>query len=360
MAAFQKLKIDLNKPKKNFRKDFEPNQYVTAWLENDCAPNSTNIETALVVILRTIGCNWARSESSKGGCNMCGYLNDCIPDTYKISNKDIVEQFSSALEKFNDSDFKFVKIFSSGSFFDTTEISKKAQDGIIDLLNQFNVQTLLLESRPRFVTESAIGFIQSKFSGKLQLAIGLESCNDNVLKYSINKGFSFDDYIQAVKIAQNMDTYLKTYLLLKPPFLTECEAIFDATNSIKILSKDHLTDCISINPVNIQRFTLVEHLYRRNEYRPPWLWSVVEVLKRGYEIISETKIRILSQPTAAGTRRGTHNCGECDKTIINAINDFSLINDTANIRKLVELYCHCIENWKDVIDLENIAMSNIS
>ncbi|MCK5561792.1 MAG: TIGR01210 family radical SAM protein, partial [Thermoplasmata archaeon] len=136
------------------------------------------------------------------------------------------------------------------------------------------------------------------------------------------------------------------------------DAISDVLNSIAQLSKHGLSDVISINPINIQKFTLVEHLFSRHDYRPPWLWSVVEVLTRGAGLLSDGRIRLLSHPTAGGLRTGAHNCGACDKVVLKAINEFSLTGDVA-VFQAPELDCDCREKWRDILELENITKSNL-
>ena len=42
------------------------------------------------------------------------------------------------------------------------------------------------------------------------------------------------------------------------------------------------SDEISVNPMNIQRGTIIDRLHRHNEYRPPWLWSLVEMIKQAH------------------------------------------------------------------------------
>ena len=143
---------------------------------------------------------------------------------------------------------------------------------------------------------------------------------------------------------------------MKPPFLYEADAISDVLNSISEIGSKNLTHCISINPVHIQKFTLVEYLFERGEFRPPWLWSVIEALKRGHKLLQNTGIRLLSSPTAAGTTRGAHNCKNCDGTVLQAINEFSMNNDSDILNNL---YCDCYNDWLDVINLENCVKSII-
>ena len=73
--------------------------------------------------------------------------------------------------------------------------------------------------------------------------------------------FLYYHFQAAAQLVQRSGFSIKTYLLLKPPFLNEHDAIVDVLKSIKVLNQNSLTDCISINPVIIQKFTLVEYLF---------------------------------------------------------------------------------------------------
>lgn len=354
---------DLNTRRMNAQKKYDPKSFVSCWLEDEVLPLTSNVIQSLVIILRTTGCSWARNDfsaskiSQVGGCSMCGYLNDCISDSTKIKNDDLIYQFNAAINKFDNKDIKLVKIFTSGSFLDDKEVHNDVQHKILNIVNDHGIKNVIVETRPEFINKSKVEQLLDKFDGQLQLAIGLESCNNKILKHSINKGFTFEDFCKAIDICRDLDISIKTYLLQKPPFLTERDSIIDVLTSIQTLAKDKLTDCISINPVHVQKFTVIEYLYNRNDFRAPWLWSVVEVLNRGYELLKGSEIQLLSHPTAGGTRRGPHNCLICDKTVLDKINKFSKSNDP-NIFQ--NLHCNCLDIWRDVLKLENIAKSNLN
>jgi radical SAM enzyme (TIGR01210 family) len=355
----------------------KPDQFISSWLEDDNLSHTGSITKALVVILNTHGCSWARNgitlngprntsdvindnfeeHTKPGGCAMCGYINDCADPGVVITKDDIVKQFRSSIEKYPNKPFDLVKIFTSGSFLDDNEIPFGARQEILELCNELSISNLLFESRPEFITKTNLEQLTQSFNGRLQVAIGLESANDKILEHSINKGFTFKDYCQAVQNAKELDVLVKTYLLLKPPFLNEQEAITDVLNSIEVLHSKKLTDCISINPVNIQKFTLIEYLFHRNEYRPPWLWSVHEILKLGHELLEGSDIRLLSQPTAGGKKLGVHNCGTCDPSVLKAINDYSLNNDVSTIAEHGKP-CECKSLWRDVLVLEQITKND--
>ena len=92
------------------------------------------------------------------------------------------------------------------------------------------------------------------------------------------------------------------------------------------------SDEISVNPMNIQRGTVIDRLHRHNEYRPPWLWSLVEMIRRAHPLIHPDGIngdpdqvaRLIVHPTAGGKIRGSHNCGRCDHEVVAATERYAV------------------------------------
>jgi radical SAM enzyme (TIGR01210 family) len=76
----------------------------------------------------------------------------------------------------------------------------------------------------------------------------------------------------------------------------------------------------------------------------------VEVLKTGKKASPDTVI--MSDPVGAGSARGPHNCGKCDKDVAEAIRIFSLTQDTD---VFANLDCECRELWKKVVELEDFT-----
>ena len=285
-----------------------------------------------VVILRTTGC----SHFHAGGCSMCGYNAESSAD---ISAEDLGRQFERAVSKLGD--VAVLKVYTSGSFLDRSEVPSTVAGSILDHCAGTSTR-LLFESRPEYVTDESMAAVVERH-GNVEVAMGLESANDRVLKYSVNKGFTFSDYERATKAIAGAGARIRTYLLLKPPFLTEAEAMEDAIASARKV--DHLSDTISINPVNVQKGTLVERLWKGWAYRPPWLWSVLHVLRE----ISSLDARIVCDPTGGGRERGAHNCGECDGASLEAISRFSMSQDRADLDVPA---CGCRDLWENVTSLE--------
>ena len=183
----------------------------------------------------------------------------------------------------------------------------------------------------------------------LEIAIGLETSNDQIRETCIHKGFRYQDYIRAAKIIRAQDCSLRAYLLFKPPFLTEQEAIDDTITSALAAAQDGATT-ISINPATIHTGTLLEQLWRQKWYRPPWLWSIHQVLGTIREQLP-IPVNVICHPVAGGKRRGPHNCGHCDKQLLQAIRTFSLDQNPGSLKGP---NCACNSQWKVIKQLEAV------
>ncbi len=310
--------------KKQLEKRLDPRRPVAIWKGHDLLGG--RIVESLTVILRTVGCRWNR-------CTMCGYASEGAPATAE----DLLVQFESALQRLSP-DAKVMKIYTSGSFLDPREVPYRVRDRVIDILKSAGIERLVIESRPEHITPERVEACLSRLD--TEFAIGLETSNDLIRQEIICKGFTFEDFALASEAVHDQDGRVKAYLLLKPPLLSEGEALRDAISSAWAARK--YADVLSLNLCNIQRGTYVERLWERGEYRPPWLWSAVEVLKM-------VEGPIICDPVGAGTRRGPHNCGQCDASIAEAIRKHALTQDLSVFK---DLDCECKESWRKVLELE--------
>jgi len=196
----------------------------------------------------------------------------------------------------------------------------------------------------------------TKINQNFAVAIGLEAYDDEVLRFHVNKGFTTKSWERAVANMQKFNIRIKTYLMFKPPFMSEADALNHSVKWIEAVAQK--SDEISVNPMNIQRGTIIDRLHRNNEYRPPWLWSLVEMIKRAHPIIhpdgghngdADQISRLIVHPTAGGRVRGAHNCGECDSHIVAAIERYAVSGD---LREFDGLDCQCQLNWATEIALE--------
>jgi len=298
---------------------------------------------SFVVVLRTTGCRWRR-------CTMCGYWQESgTPQPPEA----LVKQFEFAIHKLKGrcaESPEILKIYTSGSFFDDDELPSAVRLEILKKAAELGVQKVVVESRPEFITPERVGECVERFAG-LEVAIGLETSDDFVREKFINKGFSFKDFLRAAKVVKSEEACLRTYLLMKPPFLTEHAALEDVVRSARAVT---FSDVLSLNLCNVQRNTFLEKLWWERHYRPPWLWSAVEALKRIKEFYEGV---LISDPVGAGSQRGAHNCGRCDKKVAAAIRRFSVTQD---LNVFAEMTCDCVEQWLKILELEEFVFGVIT
>ncbi len=291
----------------------------------------------LTVILKSGGCSW-------GKCRMCGYAFE------RYSSRDpgfLIDRIRAQLawiqEQFDPTSYEMVKIFTSGSFLDPEEVPLLAQKEVV---RAFPGKILLVETRPEHVTGDRLIELreeQGPDPAPFFIAMGVETSDDGIREKCIRKGFSLADAMHAASIAHRVGIGVKSYLLLKPPFLTEHEAIRDMERSIRDVRD--WSEILSLNLCTVQARTEVERYWKRGMYRPPYLWSALQVL-------ASSPVHVLCDPIGGGTQRGPHNCGRCDAEIVRGIRTYSLTGDRELVSSLASIECGCQEEWESVLELE--------
>jgi len=304
---------------------------------------------ALSIVLATSGCSHARSE--KGGCTMCSYILDGAGQN--VPTEDLIQQFQNALTSLKGLMAPIsVKVYTSGSFLDPVEVPPEARAEILKAIDEDDrVRQVVLESRPEYMTDETASLVREILGDReIEIGMGLESADDGIRSLCINKGFSLSDFETALKTAASHGIGTRAYVLVKPPFLTERDALLDALQTI-IAAAELGATTISVNPVNVQKHTLVQRMWSRGHYRPPWLWTVTEILKESRDQVA-SDVNVVCDPVAAGKPRGTHNCGKCDDAFVKAIRQFSLDQSTSHFEVLD---CGCKSQWSHVLEHEDFA-----
>jgi radical SAM enzyme (TIGR01210 family) len=317
------------------RRPKEAKASVTTWREEELLDGE--VVKALVGILETRGCSHDREG---GGCTMCGYAGDTPmrPPT----EEELISQVEHVASRREDA--TWVKLYTSGSMLDPGEVPTAVLEAVVEAFGDADMLTV--ESRAEHVNRRRVEALGD--TERREVAIGLESACDAVLSGSINKGMTLRGFQGAAAHVKDAGARLRAYVLLKPPFLTEAEAIDDAVEAA-VAASEAGADVVSVNPVNIHGDTLVDFLHYRGEYEPPWLWSVVDVLERASRELP-ARTRIVSAPTAGGKVRGAHNCGRCDKDVLRAIEYHRLSGDVEELEAVPG--CDCRARWRAQLELE--------
>jgi radical SAM enzyme (TIGR01210 family) len=333
MDAHNKVMRDIRAKK---QKHYDPHEPTRVWLDEDNTPDG--VYQSLTIILNTGGCRWARA----GGCTMCGYVAESV-EGGSVTHDALMDQIEACLEHERenaDEQSGLVKIYTSGSFLDEREVGAETRRAIAETFADRD--RIVVESLPDFVEADRLADFTS-VGLETDVAIGLETATDRIRHECVNKYFDFSAFVTASEEADAAGTGIKAYLLLKPPFLSESEALDDMIDSVERCAEYAHT--VSMNPTNVQRYTMVDDLYFRGGYRPPWLWSVAAVLRE----TTDAPTIVVSDPVGHGSDRGPHNCGECDDRVQTAIKDFDLRQDPTVFD---QVDCDCRATWEAVLERE--------
>ena len=325
---------------------YDPHEPTRVWLDEDNTPGGTM--RSLTIILNTGGCRWARA----GGCTMCGYVAESV-DGGSVAHEALMDQIAVCTDyeaENADVPAELIKIYTSGSFLDEREVGAETRRGIAETFA--DRERMVVESLPDFVDREKIADFTDR-GLDTDVAIGLETATDRVRHDCVNKYFDFAEFEAACAEAvaadeaagDTVDTGVKAYLLMKPPFLAESEAVADMIDSVERCLAVDGCHTVSMNPCNVQRYTMVDELYFNEGYRPPWLWSVAHVLRETADVDGI----VVSDPVGHGSDRGPHNCKECDDRVQTAIKDFGLRQDPTVFE---QVSCPCEATWEAVMDLE--------
>ena len=123
---------------------------------------------------------------------------------------------------------RHIKLYNSGNFFDQQAIPPADYASIAQRVRAFD--TVIVENHPRLCGDDCVRF-RDLVDGRLELALGLETVHEEVLA-RLNKRMTLHDYERAVRFLRDHDICVRTFILLRPPFLDEQQGIEWAVRSL--------------------------------------------------------------------------------------------------------------------------------
>ncbi len=302
----------------------------------------------LIIHLHSSGCGYAIKT---GGCTMCGFYA-ATSTGRPISTEEYQEQVRDVFSKHDPQSFQIIGLYNAGNILNEDEMPFEALEKICVLFSQNPfIKRLSIESRPEFIDVEKLKRISSILKGKeIELGIGVETLNEKVKDLCINKPCANELLQQKVDILLGIGIVPKAYLLLKPPFMTEKEAIDDFILSYSKLNLMgvHRIDC---ETMTVQKHTLVYQLWKENYYRTPWLWSIINLLEQmqGFPLYFTPFRYIVNAVDIA------HNCDKCSDSIKKDIFDYQ--DGHLSSEELFSRECDCKKDW--INELENIDERSI-
>ncbi len=232
-------------------------------LEKERAASGEIVDVA-TIFLTNRECPWR--------CLMCDLWKNTLPETVPLGA--IPKQIDVALETLVVT-ARHIKLYNSGSFFDAGAIPKQDYPAIAQRLQSF--EHVIVESHPALIGEEVLRF-REMLGGTLEVAMGLETVHPDVLS-RLNKRMTLAMFARAAEFLVKNSIAARVFILVKPPFLNEEEAVQWANKST-----DFAFDCgasvVSLIPTRAGNGAL-DDLAKNGQFTPPKLCTLEEALEFG-------------------------------------------------------------------------------
>ncbi|PQJ35362.1 radical SAM protein [Salinibacter sp. 10B] len=204
-------------------------------------------------------------------CLMCDLWTNTTDET--VPEGAVPAQIDYALDRLPDA--RHVKLYNSGNFFDRKAFPPSDRPAIAERVQDFD--TVIVENHPKLCRDVCVEF-RDRLGGRLEIALGLETAHPTVLD-RLNKRMTRDDFRRAVGFLRENDIDVRTFILLRPPFLSEDEGVVWALRSIEF-AFDAGVQCVSVVPTRSGN-GIMQQLEKDDHFEPPSMPSIETVLEEG-------------------------------------------------------------------------------
>lgn len=179
-----------------------------------------------------------------------------------------------------------IKLYNSGSFFDPKAIPVEDHDAIAERVRGF--ERVVVECHPALINERCLRFRDLLGATRLEVAMGLETANPEVLG-KLNKRMTLELFSRAADYLRANGIALRVFILVKPPFLDEAEGLYWAERSLDFAFQNgaSVASLIPTRPGN----GALEALAEQGQFSPPKLAPLEAALAYG---ISLKKSRVFA------------------------------------------------------------------
>ena len=211
-AAGRDAWILSRRPPRNVVDPFQP----YAFLNENERTASGEIVPVATVFLTNRECPWR--------CLMCDLWRNTLAETVPLGA--IPAQIDYALRRLSPA--RYIKLYNSGSFFDPRAIPPEDHPAIAELVTSF--ERVIVECHPALVNDSCFQF-KDRLASRLEVAMGLETVHPEILE-RLNKRMTTVQFDAAAQLLKKNDIDLRVFILVKPPFMREEEALEWAARSL--------------------------------------------------------------------------------------------------------------------------------
>ena len=212
-AAERDAWILSRRPAREIRDPYLPYEY---FVEEECAIGGA-VEPVATIFLTNRECPFR--------CLMCDLWRNTLSETVPVGA--IPAQIDHALLNLRPA--RQLKLYNSGSFFDPQAIPPADYGAIAQRANPF--ERVIVENHPALTGDACLHFRDS-ISGKLEIAMGLETTHPQVLA-ALNKRMTLDQFSTAANFLRRNGIDLRVFILVQPPLMPAGEALAWAARSLE-------------------------------------------------------------------------------------------------------------------------------
>jgi len=172
--------------------------------------------TVATIFLTNRECPWR--------CLMCDLWRNTLAD--QTPPGAIPAQIDYALSRLGPA--REIKLYNSGSFFDRKAVPPQDHAAIAERVAGF--ERVIVECHPALVGDDCLRF-RDRLRGRMEVAMGLETVHPRILD-KLNKRMTLDQFGAAAAWLCRNDIDLRVFILVKPPFMAETEALEWAARSL--------------------------------------------------------------------------------------------------------------------------------
>ncbi len=207
-------------------------------------------------------------------CLMCDLWKNTIDS--RVAAGAIPAQIDYALQRLPSA--QHIKLYNSGNFFDRQAIPAEDHSAIAARVCDF--KTVIVENHPNLCGDDCRRF-RDLLDGQLEVALGLETIHPDILP-RLNKRMTLDDFQRAVEFLLTADIRVRSFILLRPPWLNEDQGVDWALRSADYAFSLGV-GCCSIIPTRTGN-GIMEELQASGQFESPSIHSMETVLAEGLKL----------------------------------------------------------------------------
>lgn len=243
----------------------DPEKPYLFFVEEECSSTGEVVPVA-TVFLTNRECPWR--------CLMCDLWKNTL--TESVAPGVIPRQIAYALERLPAA--REIKLYNSGSFFDSNAIPPADYAGIARIVSAFD--RAIVECHPALVSRKCVEF-RDLLGRPLEIAMGLETAHPEILD-RLNKRMTLDQFAQAAFFLRENHIDLRVFILVQPPFMKTEESLYWAQRSLDFAFRCDATAATLI-PTRAGNGAM-ESLAGEEFFRPPSLEIIEAAMEYGLRL----------------------------------------------------------------------------